>query len=218
VQYQADKNLWVVLLLFLGLLLGVYRMKYPKAFESLFDASDIFRARLRESFFYELRILQVPNLIHYFSLAILFTLYVSKNWDALKEESLTLLNYHFALAIIFILSLTYPFLKFVLISFFSSLFGLNSFAKFHYIESIRLVIVVLSSAVLFSFIPINLLQLVGPNTLLLSLFVLSIGLVFMKLLNKSLDKKLYLFSYICTTEIIPLLFIVNFFKEFITVN
>jgi hypothetical protein len=211
-QYQSDKNLWIVMLLFLGLTLGIYRMKYPKSFASLFDVSDIFRLRLRESFFYELRITQAPNLIHYFVLAVLFTLFFSKNWEPFSSEEPELNNYHIMLITIFVVSMVYPFLKYAVVGFFSGLFGLDSFAKFHFMESIRLTILILSVAVLSSFIPDELQRVIEPNMLLVSLFLSSLCLMYIKLINRTLDKKLYLFSYICTTEIIPLLFIINFFK------
>lgn len=187
-------------------------MKYPKSFSSLFDLSDILRLRPRDSFFYELRIMQGPSLIHYLSLATLFTLYTSKNWSSLGLEVVLTTNMLITLALIFVLSLIYPFCKFIVISFFSGLFGLNSFTKFHYMESVRLTIVILSLSVLASFIPIDTTEFFGSNVLLVGLFGLSIALIFLKLLNKTLDKKLYLFSYICTTEIIPLLFIIKIFK------
>ncbi len=212
IQSRSDKNLWVILLLLLGLMLGVYRMKYPKAFASLFDASDIFRLRPRESFFYELRIMQTPNIVHYFSFAILLTLFISKNWDSLGLEEFLPANYLLALVIVFSMSLTYHLVKFVIVSFFSGVFGLNAFTKFHHMESIRLSLVILALAVLSSFVPVDKIFFLEPKMLLMSLFLLSVGLVFIKLLNKTLDKKLYLFSYICTTEIIPLLFIIKVFK------
>lgn len=211
VLYRTDKNLWVMLLLMLGLIMGVYRMKYPKSFGSLFDVADVFRFRPRDSVFYEMRILQAPNLIHYFSLSILLTLYVSKNWSMLSMHGFWSLGYYPTLVVIFVLSLFYPLIKFVLVSFFTGLFGLNTSAKLHVMESLRLMLLILSLGVLSSFAPTGLLPMFEPNLLLISMFGLSLMLIYIKLLNKTLDKKLYLFSYLCTTEIIPLLFIVNFF-------
>lgn len=212
VENRSDKNLWVILLLLLGLIMGVYRMKYPKSFASLFSASEIFRLRPRENFFYELKIMQAPNLVHYVSFAILLTLFISKNWDSLELRDSLSINYLIVLLFVFLFALIYHLFKFVIVSFFARLFGLSTFTKVHYIESIRLSLVILSLAVLSSFIPGENLIFLEPKTLLMSLFVISIGLIFTKLLNKTLDKKLYLFSYICSTEIIPLLFIIKVFK------
>ncbi|MEQ9299261.1 MAG: DUF4271 domain-containing protein [Cyclobacteriaceae bacterium] len=211
IQLKSDKNIWVILLLLLGLILGVYRMKYPKSFSSLFDASDIFRLRPRESVFYELKIMQAQSLVHYIAFAILSTLFISKNWNSLGLKESLATSYLMTLLVVFLLASAYHLIKFVTISFFAELFGLNAFTKFHYGESVRFSLVILSVAVLLSFFPINELTMLESKTLLTSLLILSVALIFIKLLNKTLDKKLYLFSYICTTEIIPLLFIIKVF-------
>ncbi|GEM_PF-5579913 len=209
--YETDKNTWIVLLLLSGLLIGIYRSRFPKLFSDLFDLRGILRWRLRQSVFYEIKVFQPSNLFIYALYGFLFVLFYSKNQIYIDSELVVLTSDIYTLILVFIIGFLSCPLKYVIINFFAVMFGLSAYSRFHYMEFIRLTFLGMVMVVLMSFTPLPIRAMLSPDMLLIALLLISISLLFIKLLSNSVDKKLYLFSYICTTEIIPLLFIIKVF-------
>lgn len=120
---------------------------------------------------------------------------------------------------VFCLLIFFLFLKFVLISIISSLFGISDKINFYFIEFLRVAFIFYSLLfVIISFAVINQFYFVG--ILLESLVVIIIIfnlirflIIYFKFRATVSVKNLHLFSYLCTTELIPLVLGLKFFLK-----
>lgn len=208
---NSKKSLWVVLLVLSGFLLGLYRARFPKLFESIYAVGEVFRLRFRVNTFYEIKVLQSPNLLVYGLIGLLLALFFSMNGLGDNYRQMTSLNESAILvAVFFIGFLSSPF-KYLIIRISAGLFGLSEYTKFHYMEYLRAALLIISLVVVNSFVSLSSQLFMEPTVVMICLLFAVVTLLFIKLLSNSVNKKLYLFSYICTTEIIPLLFIIKVF-------
>jgi hypothetical protein len=114
-------------------------------------------------------------------------------------------------ALIFVLLI----LKYILIWTFKELFRIKAFIHSHYYNYVRLglLVYVLFAGILFvsyfTFFKVDPAYYQFLGYLLLSALILRVIILFFKLMNSSSHSVLHLFSYLCGTELIPLLIVVS---------
>lgn len=102
------------------------------------------------------------------------------------------------------------FIKILLVFSLTRLFGLNGLARIHFFNWVRLILIVFGTASIIVF-TYFILRGNSPNFFVIFLVLIVVTLtawtflVFLKLNNKTEHSMFHLFSYICATEIIPLL-------------
>ncbi len=225
---QMFKNFYLItLILFLGFLSTVYNLN-PKNFKEYYSLAKTFSLRLRYENIVSLKIFNWSNLIILLShcLLISYLLIVVLN---LMGDPIPYLNIEvegvlsgiwrwIVLAfIIFFLILA----KYFLIKVLTTMMNLRELDNIHFFEFIRFSIFIYSVALLM--VGVFLLAYYNPPVshfnwviyMAAFLSVVRIILLYLKFLRLSTFRNLYLFSYLCTTEILPLIigfkiFVLNF--------
>ena len=212
------KNFYLLaLLLFLILLSAVYNLN-PRNFREFYSLSKTFSVKLRYDNISSLKVFNWPNilivathclLISYMLMVILSLLgepvpYLRTNIDGLMAAiwrwiSLAMLVFLFILG------------KYLLIKLLSAMMNLRELDQIHFFEFIRISIFIYTMG--FILMAVLLLGFYSPTAthflwviyLIAFLSVVRILLLYLKFLRLSTFRNLYLFSYLCTTEILPLI-------------
>ncbi len=213
------KNFYIIAFLLFASLLGVAYNTNPKSFKEYYALNKIFTLKLRQDDNTKF------SLFNRFTLAILFLhstfiAFVFMVTFQLKHEvlgSLISLKYNGLVIAIFdwvklsIIVFSFLILKFLLLQAISKLMHFREIERVHFFEFLRLSIFIYSIA-LFSVLIVMfssyspaanhynwILYLIGGLSLLRVIFL------YIKFLRMVTFKNLYLFLYLCTTEIFPLL-------------
>ena len=121
--------------------------------------------------------------------------------------------------IIFILVLVALFVKYVLIGSMSSLFAMSDKTNFYFIEYLRMAMIFYTIIfVVIGFMIVNMIYLIKPLleglVLLIVIFnLIRIIVIYFKFRQTVSIKNLHLFSYLCTTELIPIIIGFKFFLK-----
>ncbi len=106
-------------------------------------------------------------------------------------------------------------LKYILVRSFKGLFRISGFLNNHFYNYIRLGLLFYTFLALFLFVTVFTLHVVDPSfyrglmITLLILFGLRAVFIYFKLMNESSHTILHLFSYLCATELIPLMIVLS---------
>lgn len=216
------RDVWIFTFFFIVAYLAVLYFLYPRSVREFFWITRAISFRELDENLIKTRPLSLVNITFYALLAFLaawvigILLILSQNplastyFDFNGFWMGVWVWFRFAV-VIFILLLA----KFILIWVLKELFKISAFINSHYYNYIRLgllfyvliaVIVFVSYFTLFKTSP-EYYQSVG--IVLLSTLILRVVILFFKLMNSSSYSVLHLFSYLCGTELIPLLLIVS---------
>ena len=206
------------LLIFVAVLSGIN----SKAFSEYFSLKELMITKVRDFSFLVNKPLNRVNIGYSFFLSLLISLFILlfasnkiflfQNPLRLRYDSpayLFMLFYIGSAVVIFILHL----LKYYFLNFSANLFGISKLAKLHYFKNIQFSIFTFIGLVVLSFCVksfSNENQAAALNfILLLALFayILRVILVYFTILQSSKTQVLYIISYLCIVEIIPLLVI-----------
>ncbi len=116
-------------------------------------------------------------------------------------------------------TLIFIFLKYILISIVSILFGITERINFYFIEYVRMAMIFYSVIfIILAYVIIN--HFYSIQDLLNTLIIIAISFNFIRLImiyfkfrNNISIKNLHLFSYLCSTELIPIVIGLNFFVK-----
>ena len=207
-------------ILLLILLLGAYaisKVAFPKVFTELISFNKLFGFRVREDLGTNLRPFSSEHL--YFtalnSLSISFiSLYLLNTIEGITLPNFLIID-HFGIAILQWLGLAFAlnvlvYIKFILITIFGLLFDMREAISRHFVDMVNaslffflLMLLFLGVVSFSSFIPNP--RYIQAAILLAVLFYYYRGLlIYVRLLNERAHSKLYIFSYICATELTPL--------------
>lgn len=212
------KNFYLLaLLLFLIILSAVYNLN-PRNFREFYSLSKVFSIKLRYDNISTLKTFNWPNILIVFThcllvsymLVVVLTLlgeplpYLKVGMEGLGAG----ISRWISLAlIIFLLLLA----KYVLIKLLSTMMNLRELDQIHFFEFVRISIFIYSAGSVFMVILLLAYYLPAPGHfvwviyLVAFLSVVRIVLLYLKFLRLSTFRNLYLFSYLCTTEILPLI-------------
>lgn len=150
-------------------------------------------------------------------MAVLLLIFIRYYHNPFATDFLARINPLYGWLILFCGVIFLLFLKFVLISLISFLFGMADKINFYFVEFFRMAIIFYSTLfILITYIMINHLYLL-PNILgglivyVIIFYLLRFIILFFKLRSTATIKNLHLFSYLCTTELIPMIIGLNFF-------
>lgn len=200
-------------LLFISIILFFTTLKvgFPKLFPVFFNFANTFRLKPREGLHYGFRILEPFNL--FFNLIYSLMLILTAISIAWKFDYVEINEYQAYEIVLFIIltsiaiAIIIP-IKYVFIMIATSLFNLKSFSRIHYYDSLRiglvftvflLIVIHFGEQIFFEGIEINTLL-----TIAFILVALRSTLLYLKLLRVASMNLIYLFSYLCTIELLPL--------------
>lgn len=219
------RNFFVIGLFLIMAFIALIKGAYPKIFTEFYSLSKIFTFRWREDSLIANRPINTVNLLFLSVYSLLTAFIVVVLWfetDSAPQRlgfvdfsnfSSSLFSWVSIAVLVFILMI----LKYFFIYISSSLLGFKDLVSFHFLDFIRisqifmiLVLVVISlSAISFN-------DFIEPSSgifsyLVFSVIVLTTTLLFFKLLSSTNYRNMHLFSYLCTTEILPLIISIKFF-------
>lgn len=129
------------------------------------------------------------------------------------------INLVFGWLVIFILVLIAIFFKYVLIGMMSTLFGISDKINFYFIEYLRMAMIFYTMVfVVISFMIVNRMYVLQPLLEGMVIMIVAFNLIrffviYFKFRKTVSIKNLHLFSYLCTTELIPLIIGFKFFLK-----
>ncbi|MDN5216547.1 DUF4271 domain-containing protein [Fulvivirgaceae bacterium BMA12] len=212
------KNFYLLaLLLFLIILSAVYNLN-PRNFREFYSLHKAFSLKPRYDNISTLKIFNWSNLLIIFTHCLLISFmlivvvgllgepipYVRINIEGLGAGIWRWISLAF---VVFLLIL----IKYILIKLLSTMMNLKKFDHIHFFEFIRISIFIYSLALIFAVVLLLAFYLPVANSfiwvvyLIAFLSVVRIVLLYLKFLRLSTFRNLYLFSYLCTTEILPLI-------------
>ena len=212
------KNFYLLALLFFLILLSAVYNLNPRNFKEFYSLSKVFSIKLRYDNISTLKIFNWPNILIVFIHCLLVSLilmvvisllgepipFLKINMDSLGAGISRWISLAF-----FVLLLLLG--KFLLIKLLSAMMNLKELDQIHFFEFVRISIFIYSVGLVF--MAILLLAFYSPSAdhfiwviyLVALLSVVRIVLLYLKFLRLSTFRNLYLFSYLCTTEILPLI-------------
>lgn len=212
-----SRDAFILLLILLLSAFAISKVAFPKVFSELISPNKLFGFRVREDLGTNLRPFSSEHL--YFtalnSMSVSFiTLYLLNVVDGITLPEVLIID-HFGVAILQWLGLAFAFnllvyIKFVLITIFGLLFDMREAISRHFVDMVNaslffflLMLIFLGVVNFSSFIPNQ--HYIQAAVLLAVLFYYYRGLlIYIRLLNERAHSKLYIFSYICATELTPL--------------
>jgi hypothetical protein len=210
--------LFLVVFTFFALLLNAY----PKDFREFFNVSSVFLSRLFDEDLYKSRFLTTSQLLfllaHATMIAFIVMVFFQQTGTALPINFMhigdTLLTWLLLSAAVFILII----LKLVLISLISELFDFREVVNVYFFDFIKLSFFFYGLL----FLLVVVMVLTGrpwPPHMAQLLYFLALGfsllrfaVLYFKLISKVPVHYLHLFSYLCTTELLPVLLGAKFFQ------
>lgn len=221
VDIKSDYIKIIILALFAFFV--VLHTLFPSELSAFFSFSTLITFRYTSSAFIKYRSLtktQTLIIIYYAALlAGILIIYLNYNSNPFGQVFFLNINPIFGWLIIFGIVLILIFLKFVLISIISILFGLADRINFYFIEFLRMAMIFYSIMfVILSYTAINHFYLVDDLLDSLVFIFVFFNLIRFILLyfkfRRSLSlKSLHLFSYLCATELIPIVIGLKFFLK-----
>jgi len=205
-------------------LISILRRVYSKYFVDFYGFEAFFRNRVREDAFMRNSLINPVSLtfysVHSLLLGLLLLAFVQYYPDApssltfLKSDRMEMLwlNWLLSSALIFVLIL----LKFMLVSYFGSLFAVRSAQTGHFSDYMQMSLIFFLLVFFFVFVTFKWLtgSPIAVSVLLVATLIFSffrVIVLFFKLMRQTNFRNLHLISYLCATELIPLLISIKLF-------
>jgi hypothetical protein len=212
-------NFFIVGVLVLLAVLAVLRNLFPRVFASYYDLSRALAIRVRDEPNFTMKISgrgHIPFIVFYsllFGFLLMVLLQQAEEvvsiFDFLTFESFG--SYLYAWVLLSVVVFFFQLFKYWLLMLVARIFNIGDFANIHFFDFLRLsqtfytfmfalvVLIFLGASAYIDEGAIMLLRVVAVFA------IIRVLLIFFKLLRVSQFRKTYLFSYLCTTEILPLL-------------
>jgi len=219
------KNFFIIGLMLILAFMAMIKVAYPKIFSEFLSLGKIFSLKWREDSLIASRAISSLNLLFLIVYSLLMSFIVVVLWyetdsvphqfDFISFENFasSFLSWILVALIVFVILI----LKFIIIYISSSLLGFKDIVSYHFLDYIRisqvfmialLVVISLSTISFRDFISPG--SVVFPYIIFTSIFLTTM-LLFFKLLSSTSYRNVHLFSYLCTTEILPLIISIKFF-------
>ncbi len=221
---QSFTNFFIIGVLALMAMLAVLRNLYPRVFVSYYDLSRAVAIRVRDEANFTMKLSgrgHLPFIVfHSFLFGFLLMVLlqqVGKVGAAFSFlEASTFGGYLYAWLLLSGIVFFFQLLNYWLLHIVARIFNIPEFANIHFFDFLRLSQIFYTGLfILVTFLFFGAEAYVETGVVILlrivAVFVLlRVLLIFFKLLHLSSFRKTYLFSYLCTTEILPLLIVLKF--------
>lgn len=212
-------NFFIVATLMLLAGFAILRSVYPKVFSSYYNLERAFAARVRDEPNFQMKLSgrgHLAYLIHYSLLFSFLLLLVVRYQQHVPRELSFLLEASFGTLVsrwLFLSAavLLFQLVKYVLLQLMTGIFNLKDFAGIHFFDFLRISLffyTFLFAGAIILYWAVGGGELAGAGLLLniaAGFAVLRVLIIYLKLVQAGSFRKTYLFSYLCTTEILPLL-------------
>ena len=222
---SSFKDFYIIGLLIILSLIAMIKAAYPKIFQEFYSISKIFSFKWREDSLIASRAINTINLVFLVVYSLVFAFIVVVLWHETDStpEQLNFIGFsNFYSSFFSWISITFfvfiiIILKYLVIYISSSLLGFKDLISFHFLDFIRvsqLFMFLILAAISLSMISFY--DFINPGSDAFSYIVffcilLTTALLFFKLLSSTTYRNMHLFSYLCTTEILPLIISIKFF-------
>lgn len=217
-------DFFVVAILLVAAFYAFLINRYPKGYKDYFNFSKAFSLTLKEEKVLTQRNMGSANALFLWLYSMVFSLVIVLFWKIFGRvpelfEFVALETVPSAMRSWLILSLmAYAVVgvKYLLIKVLSSLLNIDKIAQIHFFDFIRIsFIIVTATLVVSSVMFLSVLDQIVPFNIILYLFIILLGvrvvILLFKLLGDTSFRKIHLISYLCTTEILPLLIGIRIF-------
>lgn len=214
-QNHDFNNFLITALLIILILYAFNRIKSADLFSNHFKLTRALTFRTISESIFKIRILEKSNLLLFFahSLSMSLVIIILVQWTNITNRNLSWLlassfmNSVWKWLLLAIITWILLLFKSAAIAIISRVFQINNFSRIHFYTHLRLTIFIYSFWLFISVLFIYQFPEFQIATLVIKigLFLMIIRqlLIFVKLLNSQTHRFLYLFSYICATELIP---------------
>ena len=214
--------------LILLLLMALLRISYPKIFREYFNPAAVFFPRVSVDTLIQSRQFNPGTFLALFtfSFLLMFVLLILLNWQEDLPPFLEFFNtssYGLLMAILglgFLVTFLIFLAKYIFLSVCTYLYGIEQFKAIHFFDYIRISSIIYMGILLW--ILYNFFVLSAPIVssasiafiAIIILFTVRIAIILIKLIRTANLRFSYLFSYLCTTEIIPLVVVLKLISVF----
>ena len=212
----------IIILLVFTFFVVLYALFPSDLFEFL-SIQNLFTFRFTETAFIKYRTLtKTQTLVIAYQAALMASIlivFLNYFYNPFGQTFLTRINPVLSWLVIFVLILILIFFKYILISIISTLFKVPDKINFYFVEFLRMAMIFYSIVfIVLSFTVINQFYLVGLLFENLIAVVISFNIIrfiflYFKFRRTVSMKSLHLFSYLCTTELIPIVLGLKFFLK-----
>jgi hypothetical protein len=217
-------NFYMVGVMVLLVALAFLHTSFRRFFNDYFNIGKAYSIRVRNDGFYKQKMMTSVNILFilFLSLALSYLVLSFYSFSNFNKNYLFELIYNNAVGVTWIMLagiiLTAYILKYYFIQMTSSIFLVKDFKKVHYYDVVRMTLIFCTLLVITYIVyylnfdvieSVNFVVWAFPVVLIFLVFRTII--IFLKLMSLYPYRKLHLFSYLCTTEIIPLLIGLKFF-------
>jgi hypothetical protein len=219
---SRDDLLKIIILLVFTFFVILYTI-FPTELKEFYSISNLITFRFTDTYLTKYRsITKIQTLIIIFQGTMLSSImFISLIYYNNPLEDTFIDNFPPAMTwlIILVITLFFILLKYLLISIVSFLFGITDRINFYFIEYLRMAMVFYSAIfVILTYVIIN--HFYSLHNLLNTLIFIAIAfnfirfiLIYIKFQSTKSIKNLHLFSYLCSTELIPMIVGLNFFVK-----
>ncbi len=220
--YQDFNIISILIIIILGVLVRSFR---SVIFHEYFSLTKIFNLKPKSEVLYSISFLSTTNLLYLFLYGIITGLTLTNFSTWFFAENMMRLGYESFLSVLLLsmlvsaLVIVLMLIKYVLIRIVSRIFSFRKVSNVHFYEYLRFSFII--SVVLFIMFIVS--QISGVEisithiSSLYILFIIRVLFIYIKLNNLQSFSKLHLFAYLCGTEFIPLIILLNIFNNYIEV-
>ncbi len=217
-------DFFVVAILMVAAFYAFLKNRYPKGYKDYFNFSKAFSITLKEEKVLTQRNMGSVNALFLWMYSMVLSLVIVLFWkifgrvpelfDFVALE--TVLSAMRSWLILSLMAYAVVGMKYLLIKVLSSLLNIDKIAQIHFFDFIRIsFIFVTATLVVSSVMFLSVLNQIVPFNIILYLFIILLGvrvvILLFKLLGDTSFRKIHLISYLCTTEILPLLIGIRIF-------
>lgn len=224
-SFSPFKNFYIVGLLLILALIAMVKVAYPKIFNEFFSLEKIFSFKWREDSFVASRAISGLNLLFLvlYSLLMAFIVVVLAHETGTMPDQFDFISFadfsssFFSWIIVALIVYIIMIFKYIIIYISSSLLGFKDIVSYHFLDYIRISqIFMIVLLVIISFSTISFRDFITPDSMIFPYIIftsifLTTTLLLFKLLSSTSYRNMHLFSYLCTTEILPLIISIKFF-------
>lgn len=223
--FSPFKNFYIIGLLLILAFIAMIKVAYPKIFSEFFSLGKIFSFKWREDSLIASRAISSVNLLFLILYSLLMSFIVVVLWyetdtvphqfDLIAFDDFS--SSFFSWVIIGLFIYLVMILKYIIIYISSSLLGFKDIVSYHFLDYIRISqVFMIALLIVISLSTISFRDFITPDSTVIPYIIftsvfLTTMLLFFKLLSSTSYRNMHLFSYLCTTEILPLIISIKFF-------
>lgn len=226
-EFSGFKDFFILGILFILIFMAALYNLYPKSFNDFHNVGKVFSFKLRDESIIASRPVSTVNLLFILMYCVMLAFLIIVIWQQIGGvpnsfgfiNLSNLGNLSLSLILFTLLIFLAVIVKYILISAMSRLFDMKAFSTIHFFDFIRMslmfmiFLLVMTTFLLLTFNSLPAFAFKWIIYFIVFFAFIIVLMLFFKLLSTYSFRNIHLFSYLCTTEILPMLIGFKFFLD-----